>query len=43
MIPGLLYSETFTHNKVVVDTIIFRCTVVYWMLEQAMHSSHQKL
>jgi len=43
VIHGLLYGETITHNKVVVDTIIFRCAVIYCMREQAMHSIHQKL
>jgi hypothetical protein len=43
VIHGLLYSETITHNKVVVDTIIFRCAVVYCTLEWAMHIRYQKL
>jgi len=40
VIRELLYSETITHNKVVVDTIIFRSAVVYCTLEQVMHSRY---
>jgi len=43
VIHGLLYSETITPNKVVVETITFRCAVIYRTREQAMHRRHQKL
>ena len=40
VIQGMSYSDIITHNKMVVDKIIFRSAAVYCMLEQTMHSRH---